>query len=155
MNLIYLFEWININPNLEFRVFVNNNKITAISQQQLYDRNQILYNISSQYNHIDDQACCLTRNQSILYNNCINHKTQIINQWCECITSFFEHKIKPLITHIANYSIDLAILNDNIPYLIELNSFGKEYSAGSALFHWLLDEQKLYSGEQIYFRYCQ
>lgn len=38
---IYLFEWININPNLEFRVFVNNNKITAISQQHIYSRNPI------------------------------------------------------------------------------------------------------------------
>ncbi len=42
------------------------------------------------------------------------------------------------------------------PYLIELNCFGKEYAAGSSLFHWLLDEDILYDrkGEgRVYFRY--
>lgn len=37
---------------------------------------------------------------------------------------------------------------------IEINSFGKEYTSGSSLFHWLIDENKLYSdSEEIYFRY--
>jgi hypothetical protein len=33
---IYLIEWIDIKPEFEFRVFVHNNKITAISQQNIY-----------------------------------------------------------------------------------------------------------------------
>lgn len=35
--VIYLLEWINIRDHNEFRVFVNNNRITAISQQDLYN----------------------------------------------------------------------------------------------------------------------
>jgi hypothetical protein len=37
-----------------------------------------------------------------------------------------------------------------------MNCFGKEYAAGSALFHWLLDEDILYGksgSELIEFRY--
>lgn len=153
---IYLFEWININPNLEFRVFINNNKITAISQQNLYNRNQILYEISTQYQHIDDHVGCLTRNQLTVYTECIEYKTSVIKLWCDRVTSFFKNEIKPKITHITNYTIDIALLQNLEPYLIEINSFGKEYSAGSSLFHWLIDEQKLYGNkENIYFRYCQ
>ena len=33
---IYLMEWIDILPEYEFRVFIFQNKITAISQQNLY-----------------------------------------------------------------------------------------------------------------------
>ena len=43
-----------------------------------------------------------------------------------------------------NYTFDFAIINSQ-PYFIELNSFGKEYAAGSALFHWILDEHILYN----------
>lgn len=154
---IYLFEWININPNLEFRVFVNNNKITAISQQNLYDRNQILHEISKQYQHIDGHTGCFTRNQLLMYTECVEHKTNLITIWCDCITSFFENEIKQKITHITNYTIDIALLQNLEPYLIEINSFGKEYSSGSSLFHWLIDELKLYdhNNKNIYFRYCQ
>ena len=50
---IYLIPWIEINPVNEFRVFVHQNNITAISQQHLYHKlysknysdNQILNNI--------------------------------------------------------------------------------------------------------------
>ena len=48
------------------------------------------------------------------------------------------------ITWISNYTFDFALINNN-PYLIELNSFGKELAAGSALYHWLLDEKILYN----------
>jgi hypothetical protein len=140
---IYLFEWININPNLEFRVFVNNNKITAISQQHLYDRNQILYDISSKYNYVDNFEHCLTRNQKTLYDECVLNKRIFIESWCNIILFFFENTIRTNITHISSYVLDIALVNDK-PYLIELNSFGKEYSSGSALYHWLIDEQKLY-----------
>ena len=50
--------------------------------------------------------------------------------------------------------MDAVILEDGTLYFIEINSFGKEYAAGSALFHWLIDEDELYSdGSTIYFRY--
>jgi hypothetical protein len=58
---------------------------------------------------------------------------------------------------VNNYSIDLAILKNDEPYFIEINSFGKEYPAGSSLFHWLNDEDILYDRKcenKIYFRYA-
>jgi hypothetical protein len=51
--------------------------------------------------------------------------------------------------------MDFAILNDDTPYFIELNSFGKEYASGSALFDWIQDYSILYglNGNSIEFRY--
>ncbi len=126
---LYLIDWININKDLEFRVFVYKNNITCISQQNIYQSNDILNNIDM-------------KNRNI-----------IIVKWIETIYQYFNDKIKPNIIHIDSYSIDLAIINDNI-YFIELNSFGKEMSSGSAAFHWLIDENKLYNTEnKIYFRF--
>ena len=65
---------------------------------------------------------------------------------------FFETDIKNVIDQ-DSYSIDIALVK-NIPYFIEVNCFGKEYAAGSSLFHWIIDYDLLYSdGKTIYFRY--
>jgi len=45
---------------------------------------------------------------------------------------------------INSYTIDISIVNSQA-YFIKLNTFGKEYAAGSALFHWLLDETIIYN----------
>lgn len=51
--------------------------------------------------------------------------------------------------------MDLALLdnenNYNVPYPIEINSFGKEYASGSALFHWITDYDILYGKKQNIF----
>ena len=45
--ILYLCEFKkNLNKNREFRVFVHNNKITAISQQSLYELNDILESLN-------------------------------------------------------------------------------------------------------------
>ena len=68
----------------------------------------------------------------------------------------FWTKIKPNIVNVSSYTIDFALLDNDEPYFIELNSFGKEYAAGSALFHWILDEDILYNKQnKIYFRYTK
>ena len=56
---------------------------------------------------------------------------------------------------VSEYTIDIAII-ENKPYFIEINCFGKEYAAGSSLFHWLIDEDILYGkkSDKIYFRYA-
>ena len=114
----------------EYRVFVYRNKITAISQQHLYEKNSI-------FNGLDKDE--------------LNKK---INDYVRIITTYFEEKIKKNITYMDSYTYDFAILPGNNPYLIEINCFGKEYAAGSALFHWIIDEDKLYNQEdKIYFRY--
>ncbi len=129
---LYLCEFIkNLNIGMEFRVFVKENKITAISQQALYDVNDILEPLND------------------------NEKNDIIHKWINIIKSYFETDIKPKITHIDSYVMDFAILSDDTPYFIELNTFGKEYASGSALFDWIRDYNILYglNGDCIEFRY--
>ena len=130
--VLYLFDFIpNFNIMREFRVFVFKNKITAISQQSLYNVNTLLEPLSD------------------------NEKELLIRNWVNIIKSYFESTIKTKITHIDSYVMDFAILDHDIPYFIELNSFGKEYASGSALFGWLQDYNILYGlcGDSIEFRY--
>lgn len=128
---IYLIPWTIINNFKEFRVFVHKNKITAISQQHLYESNVLL---------------------SVLNEN---EKKEIIYQWIDIISDYFNTSIKNKLSYMSNYVYDFAILEHNKPYFIEINPFGKEYSSGSSLFHWLIDESKLYNTEgNIFFRYC-
>lgn len=128
---IYLLEWININSDLEFRMFVYNNKITAISQQNIYSPNTLLSNTGK------------TPDEKYVF----------VKKHLDILMDYFENCIKHKITHISSYTIDIALVN-NRPFFIELNSFGKEYAAGSSLFHWLIDEDKLYNTDnKIFFRY--
>lgn len=114
---IYLFDWVDIE--FEYRIFLHNKKITAISQQQL---NKIIPNINSE------------DNLNLIVNYFQEHVQNIINQ--------------------DSYTYDFAILKDKTPYFIEPNCFGKEYPAGSALFHWIIDQNILYGKyNKIYFRY--
>jgi hypothetical protein len=130
--ILYLYEFkTTLDISREFRVFVRENKITAISQQSLYDINDILEPLND------------------------NDKTDMIHKWVDIIKSYFETDIKPKITYIDSYVMDFAILADDSPYFIELNSFGKEYASGSALFGWIQDYNILYglAGDIIEFRY--
>lgn len=121
----------NLNGLQEFRVFVHKNKITAISQQSLYDSNTILSKLNE------------------------TEKIKLIHKWIQIITKYFEDEVKKRITHIDSYTMDFAILDDFTPYFIELNSFGKEYASGSALFGWMQDDSILYGVTEnlIEFRY--
>jgi len=128
----YLLPWKEIHPDREFRVFVYHNRITAISQQHLYQVNQILKDCPPA-----QRKECITR-------------------WIQIIQDFLHHSVIPRIDHVDSYVMDIALLEKEEPYFIEMNPFGKEYSSGSALFHWLRDESILY-GEtsKIYFRYVE
>lgn len=115
---LYLIPWVEID--VEFRIFVNNNRITCISQQDFYKKLNL------------------------------NHLIK-----CEKIIEYFNTTIKHKINK-PSFSYDFAFLTDGTPYFIEPNSFGKEYAAGSSLFHWLVDEEKLYgenSEGEVYVRY--
>lgn len=118
---IYLMEWIDILPEYEFRVFVYQNKITAISQQNLY-------------------SLLLNTNPNISSNTFELE----IKKKLDIIIEYFYNTIVDKVDWMNSYSIDIAIVNSRA-YFIEFNSFGKEYAAGSALFHWLLDESILYN----------
>lgn len=127
---LYLIEWKEMNMELEFRMFINNNQITAISQQDIFTENNILTEFK------DDVD-----------------RTNYITKMLDKLVNYFENVIKKKITEISSYVIDIVLIQ-NEPYFIETNSFGKEMAAGSSLFHWLLDEDILYgTSGKLYFRY--
>lgn len=131
--LLYVIPWVTIPKYKEFRVFIYQNKINAISQQNLYNVNQLLCDLDTETRHEE------------------------IRNWIEIISHNYYTVIQPLITHIDSYCMDFALLDNNECYFIELNSFGKEYASGSSLFHWLNDYDILYGLKRetdgVYFRY--
>jgi|SRR3989338_2505980 len=105
----------------EFRVFVNDGIITAISQ---YD----------------------TSTKSILSGkSSIYIKQTVLN-----IIDFLSNILPILTTKIqtSNLTIDIYVDTNSIK-IIECNSFGYYQSAGSCLFHWLLDKSKLYNKNNL------
>ena len=73
------------------------------------------------------------------------------------LIEYFETVVVTLIDP-PDFSYDFTFIAGS-PYFIEPNSFGKEYAAGSALFHWIHDYDKLYgltndnNNPTIYVRY--
>ena len=90
--------------------------------------------------------------QQFMYENFYYDKS-ILEKKIELIINYFESNIKQIIEQ-NDFSYDFTFVN-NIEYFIEPNSFGKEYAAGSGLFHWLIDYDKLYGLDKnnIYVRY--
>lgn len=122
---VYFFEWKNIRH--EFRVFVYENNISAISVQHLLE--------------VDEELIKLTDEE--LRHNIV-----------EKIVQYFNDNLRDRLKSIVgpNYTMDVAILDDNSVYFIEPNSFGANYAAGSALFHWKYDHDILHSTNSIEFR---
>ena len=114
---IYLMKWIDLNSDKEFRVFVYNNNITAISIQHIYEYNKWINSLST------SDIELLIKNINNYFNNIFKKK------WNKTITS----------TLVSNYTFDLTLNEQNEFYFIEPNSFGAKYCAGSALFHWVND----------------
>lgn len=133
---IYLMKWIPDFPKQrEFRVFICNNKITAVSDQNIYCVNDWLNSLSK-------------------------HQ---INSLVNNLIVFFNSNIKDKLKYINTYTIDIYFKFDKIEeglesadawYFIEPNGFGAEYSAGSSLYHWI-DDYDLLNGNKNYieFRY--
>lgn len=120
---LYLIPWQPLVLDQEFRVFVCNRQVTSISQQHLYRPNSVLEALES-----DEE------------------RVKRIVGWIETITAFHASVIAPGIPldHQTQYTVDLSILQDGTPYFIDINPFGSEQAAGSALFHWVLDRHHLY-----------
>lgn len=122
---LYLIPWVSISPEREYRVFVCEGKITAISQQHLYS-------VYESRDRVKD---------------------------ANIITSYFDTSIKVALDHIPSFVMDIAVLDDDTAYFIEVNPFGAEYSSGSSLFGWIEDRDILYgahrgdSDDTIYLRY--
>lgn len=111
----------------EFRIFVCDGKITGISQQHLYS-------VSNWLNTLNDED---------------------IEKMVFKILDFFEKNIQPKLEDIGCYVMDLSLLgSDEIPYFIEIKPFGKDYSSGSSLFQWVIDDKQLNrKTDVIEFRY--
>lgn len=123
---VYLMKWQNIDPDKEFRVFVFQNEITAISAQHLYTTNDWLNGLT------DDEI------------------SDVVHR----ILHFFETDIRGKLEFLESYTFDFAFVGaDDRPYFIEPNSFGRHYAAGSALFHWIYDHDTLHENDVIEFRY--
>lgn len=121
---IYLFEWVPIKSYNEFRVFVYKNKITAISQQDIYNVYDELQN--------DNMS-----------------KIKLIVAYFEDVIN---QKIKHTDTYTYDFAF-IENREKLDPYFIEMNSFGSLYAAGSALFHWILDHDILHNSDMINFRF--
>jgi D123 len=114
--------WKNIDQ--EFRVFVFNNRVSAISTQHYPEINEWLAGLSDE---------------------------QISEQVVYKIIDHFETNLKHRLKHIVgpNYTMDIAFLNDGSVYFIEPNSFGAEYAAGSAAFNWVYEHDALHSEDVV------
>lgn len=123
---LYLFPWIEMDPEKEFRIFVHENRITALSDQHLYTINEWLTSLS------EDDIKSVVRK----------------------ILEHFEKHIKDKLSFLGSYTMDLALIGEeDTPYFIEPNSFGKYYAAGSALYHWIYDHDTLHEDDFIELRY--
>ena len=124
---LYLLPWKVINKDLEFRVFVCKNQITAISQQHIFDINTTL-------NKMNDE--------------------HIISDIIYPILIDFDLNIRDKMVDISDsYVMDICVLDKSQVYFIEPNSFGSKYAAGSALFHWITDHHALHSNDIVDFRF--
>lgn len=122
---LYFMRWIEMDYDKEFRIFVYNNDITALSTQHLYNVNKWLNTLT------DYQV------------------EQIINK----IVNYFD-TIKSKLKYISSYVMDLALIGpDETPYFIEPNSFGRYYASGSSLYHWVNDHDKLHDSSTLELRY--
>lgn len=110
----------------EFRVFIYQRRVTAISQYSTYNEG-----ILSRCNDTD----------------VINISKKLCQQ--------LENTVNRVCDHIGTDNIvaDVYLKPDGIIKIIEFNSFGYWLAAGSALFHWLNDKNKLYNTEgNVYIR---
>lgn len=114
---LYFVGWVAIVQ--EFRVFVYQNRISAISTQH--------------YSEINDWMCKMT-DAEIAHN--VAHK----------IETYFREKLRDRLAGIVgpNYTMDIAFLENGSVYFIEPNSFGANYAAGSAAFNWVYDHDALH-----------
>jgi hypothetical protein len=125
-----LFPWLDIQD--EYRVFVHNRRVTAISQQDLGTPHPVM----AQTDEPAEYARQVTE--------------KILAECSKSVIPWLESTGRDSIT------LDFAFLGPNMePYIVEFNPFGPEHAAGSSLFHWELNWDKLSSasGYPVYFRF--
>lgn len=125
-----LFPWLDIQD--KYRVFIHNRRVTAISQQDLGTPHPIMAQT--------------------------DEPTEYARQVTEKILSECSRSVIPWLERTGRDSItlDFAFIGScREPYIVEFNPFGPEQAAGSSLFHWELNWDKLSApiGNPVYFRF--
>lgn len=131
---LYLIPWQALDPDFEFRVFVHQNRVTAISQQDIYRKNEALCKLSD------------------------GERTTTISHLVHLILDTYDSKIRNAVDNMDSYVMDLAVQDNDgemSVYFIELNPFGKDYSSGAAAYSWVEDGDIVYGEEKnvVHFRY--
>lgn len=123
---LYLLPWVNINPDLEFRVFVHQKNLTAISQQCIYQKNEYLPG-----RNIPD----------------------IVQKISTYFRDHIRDQIDTPDSYVMDMA--LVGDSPSTVYFIELNPFGKDYTSGAGAFSWVEDADKLcpHAPGTICFRY--
>lgn len=127
---LYLFPWLDIQD--EYRVFVHNRRVTAISQQDLGTPHPVM----AQTDKPSKYARIVTE--------------KILAEFARSVQPWLERTGRDSVT------IDMALLGPTLDaYVVEFNPFGPEQAAGSSLFHWELNWDKLSApaSETVYFRF--
>lgn len=126
---LYFVPWVNIVQ--EFRVFVFENRVSAISTQHFSEINEWLQAMS------DEQVA-----RGVVY--------PIVDYFDTCLKA----RLSPIVG--PNYTMDIAFLDDGRVYFIEPNSFGANMAAGSAAYHWVYEHDKLhreFDSDPIYVKF--
>jgi hypothetical protein len=137
---LYFIPWTTINPAAEYRVFICEGKMTAISQQHCYT-------VYPEYDR--------TRDVELIYRY-FKRKIQpvIPHQSYSIDIAVLDHPqsagTQPVFGEPSGDKDE--DVEDAFVYFIEVNCFGKEYAAGSSLFGWLQDEDILYGRKR--YRAC-
>jgi hypothetical protein len=116
----------------EYRVFVHNRRVTAISQQDLGTPHPVI----AQTDEPAEYARQVTE--------------KILAECSRTVIPWLESTGRDSVT------LDFAFIGSELePYVVEFNPFGPEHAAGSSLFHWELNWDKLSSasGCPVYFRF--
>jgi len=163
----------------EFRVFVHNGRVTAVSQQHLHKPNELLCALEQRDRvrragawieaitrdvertfvrklaklewpcDFDDPGCDLKHSYVMDVMLCIGGSTQ------KCGSQNVHDGIEPVDDNTAQQP-DLDDATNYTTTFIEINPYGQYYSSGSSLFHWVKDHCKLYrqdAYQPVYFRY--
>lgn len=127
---IYIVPWIVMDQEKEFRLFVHNDKLTGVSQQNIYKVNKWLNDKNT------DTNALINKIKKYYYED-------FIVKWLKTKSSKLT----------KNFTMDIVILENNEVHFIEANPFGPEYAAGSSLFHWLKSGALYNDDDIIEFRY--
>lgn len=138
--VLYLIPWVHIDSKREYRVFVCDNRITAASQQHLY-------NVFDDMSHMESDIRRIAKYFDSEIKPRITNLTSYVMDIAVVTRAASTTSAVAGVTNeepVTSSSNDGEEAEEFGVYFIELNPFGKEYPSGSALFGWMHDTDILY-----------